>query len=110
MLDLRGSDITAIDGSTSAVSYVVGGVPPVASVPDAKKPAAKAAKDAAPTSPRQEVYRQNGTDFIESVITSWIDNEFISVEDPAGSADIDTLRLLKTVYNKHIESNLSWSY
>lgn len=96
MLDLRGSDITAIDGTTSAVSYVVGGVPPAASAPDTKKPATKAAKDAAPTSPRQEVYRQNGTDFIESVITSWIDNEFISVEDPAGSADIDTLRLLKT--------------
>ncbi len=97
MLDLRGSDIAAIDSTSSAVSYVVGGTPPAASAPDTKKPAGKAAKDAAPTSPRQEVYRQNGADFVEAVIANWIDNEFISVEDPAGATDIDTLRLLKTV-------------
>jgi hypothetical protein len=101
-VDLHGCEIaTTPDEGPVVYTYVVGGPNPtaVAPPPDPKKSAPAKGKDAPPpVSPRTEIYKQNGSDFVENIISNWIDYEFISVEDPSHGSDIETLRLLKTVY------------
>ena len=101
-LDLHGCEIaTTPDEGPVSYTYVVAGPNPaaVAPPPDPKKAAAPAkGKEAPPpVSPRTEIFKQNGTELVESVISNWIDYEFISIEDPSHGNDTETLRLLKTV-------------
>lgn len=111
LVDMRGCDLATVpvvlEGedaesapAPTAITYQVGGDPPAVEekVPDKKgKKGKEAAAVAAPASPRVETYSQNGAEFVDGFVNPWIDYEMISVEDPALGADLETLRLLKTV-------------